>query len=34
MILLRAIIEAYLFGEEHPYGRYSALEDYDALATG
>lgn len=25
------LIEAYLFGEHHPYGRYSRAEDYDAL---
>lgn len=25
------LIEAYLFGKDHPYGRYSALEDYDFL---
>lgn len=25
------MIEAYLFGEKHPYGRYSRLEDYDTL---
>jgi zinc protease len=25
------LIESYLFGEQHPYGRYSRLEDYDAL---
>lgn len=25
------LIEAYLFGEQHPYGRYSRLEDYDTL---
>ncbi|HYF32363.1 MAG TPA: pitrilysin family protein [Chitinophagaceae bacterium] len=24
-------IEAYLFGHDHPYGRYSSLPDYDAL---
>ncbi len=25
------LIDAYLFGEEHPYGRYTRFEDYDAL---
>jgi predicted Zn-dependent peptidase len=25
------LIDAYLFGEEHPYGKYSRLEDYEAL---
>src|SRR5215213_5529284 len=25
------LIEAYLFGEDHPYGKYSNMEDYDAL---
>jgi len=25
------MIDVYLFGEEHPYGRYSKHEDYDAL---
>ena len=25
------LIEAYLFGEQHPYGRYSKEEDYEAL---
>lgn len=25
------LIDAYLFGEDHPYGKYSRLEDYDAL---
>jgi zinc protease len=25
------LIESYLFGEKHPYGRYTRLEDYDAL---
>jgi len=25
------LIEAYLFGKEHPYGKYSALEDYTFL---
>src|SRR6185436_2556140 len=25
------LIEAYLFGEEHPYGRYSREEDYSNL---
>ncbi|MBI2729944.1 MAG: insulinase family protein [Sphingobacteriales bacterium] len=25
------LIDAYLFGEEHPYGKYSNAEDYDAL---
>jgi zinc protease len=25
------LIEAYLFGENHPYGKYSSVEDYDAL---
>jgi predicted Zn-dependent peptidase len=25
------MIEAYLFGEKHPYGRYSRVEDYDTL---
>lgn len=26
-------IEAYLFGEQHPYGKYSNMEDYDSLQT-
>ena len=25
------LIDAYLFGEDHPYGKYSLLEDYDAI---
>ena len=25
------LIDAYLFGESHPYGRYTKFEDYDAL---
>ena len=25
------MIEAYLFGDKHPYGKYSSLADYDAL---
>ena len=25
------LIDAYLFGEQHPYGKYSRLEDYSAL---
>jgi zinc protease len=25
------LIDAYLFGPDHPYGRYSSLDDYDAL---
>ncbi|MGZ5133764.1 MAG: M16 family metallopeptidase [Flavitalea sp.] len=25
------LIDAYLFGEDHPYGKYSQLEDYDAI---
>jgi predicted Zn-dependent peptidase len=25
------LIDSYLFGEKHPYGRYSRLEDFDAL---
>lgn len=25
------LIDAYLFGEDHPYGKYSRLEDYEAL---
>ena len=25
------MIEAYLFGDQHPYGKYSSLTDYDAL---
>lgn len=25
------LIDAYLFGEKHPYGKYSSLEDYPAL---
>jgi|SRR6218665_622133 len=25
------LIDVYLFGEEHPYGRYSSAEDFDAL---
>lgn len=25
------LIDAYLYGEEHPYGRYSKFEDFDAL---
>lgn len=26
------LIDAYLFGEQHPYGRYTMPEDYDALS--
>ena len=26
------LIDAYLFGEDHPYGKYSRLEDYEAIA--
>lgn len=26
------LIDAYLFGEHHPYGRYSRFEDFDALS--
>ncbi len=26
------LIDSYLFGSEHPYGRYSRLEDFDALS--
>jgi zinc protease len=25
------LIDAYMFGEDHPYGKYSRLEDYEAL---
>jgi predicted Zn-dependent peptidase len=25
------LIDAYLYGEEHPYGRYSQLQDFDAI---
>lgn len=25
------LIDAYLFGEQHPYGKYNNMEDYDAL---
>ena len=25
------LIDAYLFGKEHPYGKYSSAEEYDAL---
>src|SRR5919205_1091875 len=25
------LIDAYLYGEDHPYGRYSRFEDFDAL---
>ena len=25
------MIDAYLFGEKHPYGKYSSLADYEAL---
>ncbi|MBS1597168.1 MAG: insulinase family protein [Bacteroidetes bacterium] len=28
------LIEAYLFGKDHPYGRYSELQDYDLLQQG
>jgi len=28
------LIDAYLFGEHHPYGRYSSLEDYASLEQG
>jgi len=27
------LIDAYLFGEDHPYGKYIRAEDYDALTT-
>jgi zinc protease len=27
------LIDAYLFGEQHPYGKYIVAEDYDALTT-
>jgi zinc protease len=27
------LIDAYLFGKEHPYGKYNVAEDYDALQT-
>ena len=27
------LIDAYLFGEHHPYGKYLVAEDYDALTT-
>ncbi len=27
------LIDAYLFGEQHPYGKYVIAEDYDALTT-
>ena len=27
------LIDAYLFGEQHPYGRYMVASDYDALTT-
>ena len=27
------LIDAYLFGEDHPYGKYLVAEDYDALTT-
>ena len=27
------LIDAYLYGEQHPYGKYSKAEDYDALTT-
>jgi len=27
------LIDAYLFGEDHPYGRYTRAEDFDALTT-
>jgi len=27
------LIDAYLFGEDHPYGKYIAAADYDALTT-
>jgi hypothetical protein len=25
------LIDAYLFGEHHPYGKYSSFADFDAL---
>ena len=28
------LIDAYVFGEQHPYGKYVRQEDYDALDTG
>jgi len=28
------LIEAYLYGEEHPYGKYSRMEDYQQLQRG
>lgn len=28
------LIDAYLFGEQHPYGKYLVATDYDALTTG
>jgi len=27
------LIDAYLYGEQHPYGKYTKAEDYDALST-
>ena len=27
------LIDAYLYGEQHPYGKYTRAEDYDALTT-
>lgn len=28
------LVESYLFGETHPYGKFSRVEDYDALTRG
>ncbi len=28
------LIDVYLYGEDHPYGKYSKLEDFDALQPG
>ncbi len=28
------LIDAYLFGEHHPYGKYNNAEDYDAIVAG
>lgn len=28
------LIDSYLFGEQHPYGKYLVAEDYDGLTTG
>ena len=27
------LVDAYLYGEQHPYGKYTKAEDYDALTT-